>query len=638
MPMEDCSSSSSCVTSVAPSSPSPSSCSSCSSTVPSSSSRGNAPSESFATAAAEGGNKNGNGNENGSLGHGGNITNKAKSDKKPNSFGRPPGQPPQFEPPDVCGYLMSKSPVYAKFLGDHGFRAASDEKTNNGKSAGGGSGQHHRRGNARNSKQALVNSPNRRREGRMSEKQEDTALLATASSSDDTRIRVTRQPRNMVNVDGHEMHPYQIEGLNFLLNLNREGVNGVLADEMGLGKTVQTISLWASLRERGVGGQWIVIAPKSVVGNWVREMKSWCGCIRSVRLPGTREERREAVEFMKGKAAGKGGEVVYDWDVCVTSYEAVLKESSFLRKIPWSYVVIDEAHRIKNENSMLSRMVRCLDAEHRLLITGTPLQNNLHELWSLLNFLLPTVFSDSDLFDSWFSLSSSAGESDKTDNVVKRLHAMLKPFMIRRVKKDVATELPPKKETKLYIGLTEMQMEYYTKILRREVVELNGIGGPDKGRLQNLVMQLRKVCNHPYLFSGAEPGPPYADGPHLWESSGKMQLLNKLLPKLKSAGSRVLIFSQMTRVLDILEDYLAYINVGYCRIDGATGGDEREDMMEEFNRDGSEKFCFLLSTRAGGWLFWFCFLFCLFCCFLFFCLLFFVCFSSKSNFLFLILF
>jgi len=172
--------------------------------------------------------------------------------------------------------------------------------------------------------------------------------------------------------------------------------------------------------------------------------------------------------------------------------------------------------------------------------------------------------------------------------------------MLRRVKSDVAHDLPPKKETKLFIGLTDMQQQWYTKVLKKDAHELNALGGPDRVRLLNILMQLRKVCNHPYLFEGAEPGPPYKDGPHLWENSGKMSLLHKLLPKLKAKESRVLIFSQMTRVLDILEDYMNYNGYEYCRIDGSTDGEKRDAQMDIFNSPGSSKFCFLLSTRAGG--------------------------------------
>lgn len=200
------------------------------------------------------------------------------------------------------------------------------------------------------------------------------------------------------------------------------------------------------------------------------------------------------------------------------------------------------------------------------------------------------------MFDQWFSLADDSGK----ENVIKKLHTVLRPFMLRRVKKDVATSLPPKKETRLYIGMTEMQREWYVKCLQKEAHELNKLGGPDKNRLLNVLMQLRKCCNHPYLFDGAEEGPPYSDGPHLWENSGKMQLLHKLLPKLKANDSRVLIFSQMTRVLDILEDYFRLVDYDYCRIDGNTDGEKRDSQMDEFNRAGSSKFAFLLSTRAGG--------------------------------------
>ena len=172
--------------------------------------------------------------------------------------------------------------------------------------------------------------------------------------------------------------------------------------------------------------------------------------------------------------------------------------------------------------------------------------------------------------------------------------------MLRRIKADVATDLPPKKETKLYIGLTKMQQEWYVKVLQKDAHELNKLGGPSKVGLLNVLMQLRKVCNHPYLFDGAEKGPPYIDGPHLWENAGKMQLLSKLLPKLRAKGSRVLIFCQMTRVLDILEDYFRLVGHQYCRIDGNTDGEKRDSQMDEFNAEGSSKFCFLLSTRAGG--------------------------------------
>jgi SWI/SNF-related matrix-associated actin-dependent regulator of chromatin subfamily A member 5 len=357
---------------------------------------------------------------------------------------------------------------------------------------------------------------------------------------------------------------------------------------------LQTISLLAYLREgRGVRGPHLVIVPKSVVGNWIREFKKWCPIIQAVRMGGTKAERLKFIteDLPLDPKTGKR-----KFDVLVTSYEGLLKEKGKLGKIDWKYLIIDEAHRIKNENSSLSVAVRTIKTQFRLLITGTPLQNNLRELWALLNFLLPDIFGDAEQFDEWFSMSDESGK----ENVIKKLHTILRPFMLRRIKRDVATGLPPKKETKLFIGLTEMQQKWYVNVLQKDASELNKLGGPDRHRLLNVLMQLRKVCNHPYLFDGAEAGPPYVDGPHLWENAGKMLLLQKLLPKLKERGSRVLIFCQMTRVLDILEDYFRLQTYEYCRIDGNTEGERRDSQINEFNEDGSSKFAFLLSTRAGG--------------------------------------
>ena len=181
-----------------------------------------------------------------------------------------------------------------------------------------------------------------------------------------------------------------------------------------------------------------------------------------------------------------------------------------------------------------------------------------------------------------------------------RVVQILRPFLLRRLKSDVEHALLPKIETKLFVGLSHVQREWYTKVLAKDAHALNQIGGADRVRLLNILMQLRKVCNHPYLFDGAEPGPPFEDGPHLWEASGKMMLLDKLLPKLKAAGSRVLLFSQMTRMLDMFEDYMRLKGYAYCRIDGNTKGIDRDEQMNDFNRPDSDKFIFLLSTRAGG--------------------------------------
>jgi SWI/SNF-related matrix-associated actin-dependent regulator of chromatin subfamily A member 5 len=211
--------------------------------------------------------------------------------------------------------------------------------------------------------------------------------------------------------------------------------------------------------------------------------------------------------------------------------------------------------------------------------------------------LLPDVFGDAEAFDSWFS-----GQGADQDTVVKQLHRILRPFLLRRVKSDVEKSLLPKKEINLYIGMSEMQVKWYKKILEKDIDAVNGAGGKreSKTRLLNIVMQLRKCCNHPYLFEGAEPGPPYTTDEHLIFNAGKMLMLDKLLVRLKKAGSRVLIFSQMSRLLDILEDYCVFREFKYCRIDGGTAHEDRISAIDDYNKPGSEKFVFLLTTRAGG--------------------------------------
>ncbi|KAL7178088.1 hypothetical protein ACSBR2_031275 [Camellia fascicularis] len=383
-----------------------------------------------------------------------------------------------------------------------------------------------------------------------------------------------------------KMRDYQLAGLNWLIRLYENGINGILADEMGLGKTLQTISLLGYLHEfRGITGPHMVVAPKSTLGNWMNEIRRFCPILRAVKFLGSPDERKHIRENLL--AAGK-------FDVCVTSFEMAIKEKTCLRQFSWRYIIIDEAHRIKNENSLLSKTMRLYKTNYRLLITGTPLQNNLHELWSLLNFLLPEIFSSAETFDEWFQIS---GENDQQE-VVQQLHKVLRPFLLRRLKSDVEKGLPPKKETILKVGMSQMQKQYYKALLQKDLEVVNA--GGERKRLLNIAMQLRKCCNHPYLFQGAEPGPPYTTGDHLITNAGKMVLLDKLLPKLKERDSRVLIFSQMTRLLDILEDYLIFCGYQYCRIDGNTGGEDRDASIENFNKPGSEKFVFLLSTRAGG--------------------------------------
>ncbi|KAF1845049.1 uncharacterized protein K460DRAFT_354908 [Cucurbitaria berberidis CBS 394.84] len=390
-------------------------------------------------------------------------------------------------------------------------------------------------------------------------------------------------------IQGGTMRDYQVAGLNWLISLHENGISGILADEMGLGKTLQTISFIGYLRYiAGITGPHLVAVPKSTLDNWKREFGMWCPDINVLVLQGNKDDRAELI---------KERLVDEKFDVCITSYEMILREKSHLKKFAWEYIIIDEAHRIKNEESSLAQMVRVFNSRNRLLITGTPLQNNLHELWALLNFLLPDVFGDSSAFDDWFSQQGA-----DSDTVVQQLHKVLRPFLLRRVKADVEKSLLPKKEINLYVGMSDMQVQWYKKILEKDIDAVNGGTGTkeSKTRLLNIVMQLRKCCNHPYLFEGAEPGPPYTTDEHLVTNAAKMVMLDKLLKRMKAQGSRVLIFSQMSRVLDIMEDYSVMRGYQYCRIDGSTAHEDRIQAIDDYNKEGSEKFLFLLTTRAGG--------------------------------------
>jgi len=420
---------------------------------------------------------------------------------------------------------------------------------------------------------------------RMTEQEEDEELLSDLNQTKKNVISFDESPAYIKN---GKLRDYQVRGLNWMISLYENGINGILADEMGLGKTLQTISLLGYMKHfRNINGPHMVLVPKSTLANWMNEFKKWCPTLRAICLIGDQATRNVFIRDVMMP----GG-----WDVCVTSYEMILREKSVFKKFNWKYMVIDEAHRIKNEESLLSKVIREIKTANRLLLTGTPLQNNLHELWALLNFLLPDIFSSSEDFDEWFNTNSCLGD----DSLVARLHGVLKPFLLRRLKADVEKSLLPKKETKIFIPMSKMQRDWYTKILLKDIEIVNGAGKMEKMRLQNILMQLRKCSNHPYLFDGAEPGPPYTTDEHIITNSAKLVVLDKLLPKLMAAGSRVLIFTQMARMLDILEDYCWYRGHQYCRIDGNTAHEDRDRQIQEYNAENSSKFVFMLSTRAGG--------------------------------------
>ncbi len=423
--------------------------------------------------------------------------------------------------------------------------------------------------------------------------------LVEAIDQEDERSQHTQAESERLTSTPHyikgTLRRYQLDGVSWLLQLADRGINGILADEMGLGKTFQTISLLSYLKyTRGLPGPHLVVAPKSVLGNWFREIKKWCPTLLAYKFHGSSDIRPMLVKtHLKPPLK---------YDIVLTTFEMVITEVAAFKKIHWRYLIVDEAHKLKNNETVAHQTLDSLSTDHRLLVTGTPLQNDLKELWALLHFLIPDLFDESEHFVKWFD--SRTGEQETT--AVEQMHLMLAPLMLRRLKSEAATELPPKKE--IYVGckLSKKQRDWYVSVLAKDSEAINraatGSGGT-RERLSNIVMQLRKVCNHPYLFPGAEEGPPFKTDDNIIKDSGKMMILDKLLHRLRKdpvENNKVLIFSQMTRMLDILEDYLVYRGYKYFRIDGNTTGLERDTQMAQFNNPKSDYFVFLLSTRSGG--------------------------------------
>ena len=387
------------------------------------------------------------------------------------------------------------------------------------------------------------------------------------------------------------LRDYQLQGVNWLLAQNRNFRNGILADEMGLGKTFQTIATLAVHKFiHHIPGPHLIIAPKSVLGNWFREVRKWCPALSVFRFHAAKEFRKILLD------ANVRPPLKYD--VVVTTYEMVVFEQRAFQKVQWNYVIVDEAHKLKNSEGQVHGVLASLPAVHRLLVTGTPLQNDLTELWSLLNFLAPELYDSSKCFKQWFH----AAEGRQDEGVIQNLHQVLEPIMLRRLKNDVNTGIPPKKEIYVACPMTRLQRQWYLRVLARDSESINK-SGSNRDALMNIVMQLRKAVNHPYLFPEADETRGYTTNEKIVRDCGKMMILDKLLRRLagdKEARNKVLLFSQFTSMLDIIEDYVIFRGWKYCRLDGNTSAFDRDMQMADFNNAESDKFIFLLSTRAGG--------------------------------------
>ncbi|KAK3087350.1 hypothetical protein FSP39_004956 [Pinctada imbricata] len=474
---------------------------------------------------------------------------------------------------------------------------------------------------------------------------------------------------------GGELRQYQLEGFSWLKTLYENGVNGILADEMGLGKTVQCIALISHIVNMRVVGPFLVCAPLSTLPNWYSEFRRFAPKVPVVLYHGTKDERdRKRVKIRRLVSVTPEVQV---YPVVITSYEVTIRDRKVLQNFDWKYLIVDEGHRIKNTQCRLIKELRMYRNTHRLLLTGTPLQNNLSELWSLLNYLLPEIFDDLGSFETWLDVerisSSNAEEKivkeEEEKNILSMLHQILTPFMLRRLKQDVDLVIPPKKEILVYAHLTELQQRTYKAVVdrtifnndeeedKKENIEVNEKGKPvrraakkkidyslmgdsvetpdDIGRddeeldgwiqamaenttntnekieqkvkkttgnrsLRNIMMQLRKCCNHPYLID--YPLDKYENfkvDENLVECCGKMKMLDRLLTELKKRGHRVLVFSQMTKMLDIIQDYCHLRKHEFCRLDGSFSLEDRQVSIEDFNKY-EDVFLFLVSTRAGG--------------------------------------
>ncbi|XP_076142451.1 lymphoid-specific helicase isoform X2 [Alosa pseudoharengus] len=451
---------------------------------------------------------------------------------------------------------------------------------------------------------------------------------------------------------GGVMRWYQVEGIEWLRMLWENGINGILADEMGLGKTIQCIGHVAMMLERKVLGPFLVVAPLSTVPNWIAEFKRFAPDLSVILYHGPQKERDDLLKTMR-KPQGP----LKMLPVVITSFEIAMIDRRKLQRFQWKFLIVDEGHRIKNLNCRLVRELKMLSTDNKLLLTGTPLQNNLAELWSLLNFLLPDVFDDLKSFESWFDLDSISEQAEnivakeREENILHMLHQILTPFLLRRLKADVTLEVPPKREILVYAPLTPKQETLYSAIVNKTIAKMLGQDKEEEApavlsstgrskrrsrrevdyteregelpddlekhlekiqkemelrstpvvdlklqksldvqinlKLQNILMLLRKCCNHPYLIEyPLDPATgEFKVDEQLIETSGKFLILDRMLPELKKRGHKVLLFSQMTTILDILMDYCYLRGYDFSRLDGSMSYTDRDENMKKFSND-----------------------------------------------------
>ncbi|XP_044733897.1 lymphoid-specific helicase-like [Chrysoperla carnea] len=513
------------------------------------------------------------------------------------------------------------------------------------------------------------------------ESQEEGSKITNENQESETKIK-NDIPKYFT---GGTLRPYQVEGLTWLKLLHENGINGILADEMGLGKTIQVIALIAHLYEKNIPGPYLIIAPLSVTTNWREEFKKFApklpvvffysGEIRNTKK--TCNPRIKIRQFIKSdyKLDGK-------WvkPIVVTTYQVAVSDKKFLGTFNWKYIILDEAQYIKNCDSQRYKAINNFPSLNRLLLTGTPLQNDLSELWALLHFLMPKIFGSQ--FDTTFttvlnsedfkSIEETVG-NDEIKGIISTIHGVLNPFLLRRLKQDVMDDVVPKKEVVVYCPLSDMQRTLTKYVIERNLDLLSGkkenenifvessskrqcssirqdynetdndvrndddfiqhlnkeidISQKNRDLLAKLSesnkqtrkdgvqiirsvnlaspwMALRELANHPYLLhmptvENKQGQREIKVDENLITTSGKMRVLDLLLPRLKAGNHKVLIYSCFVMMLDIVEEYLIYRNYNYARLDGGLMLEKRQSEIDKFCSD-EEIFVFLISTRSGG--------------------------------------
>ncbi|KAJ7786129.1 SNF2 family DNA-dependent ATPase [Mycena metata] len=396
---------------------------------------------------------------------------------------------------------------------------------------------------------------------------------------------------------------FQVDGFNWLCDNWWNHQHCILADEMGLGKTVQIATFIGKIIEDYGAMPALVVVPNSTITNWVREFERWAPNLRVVPFYGEAKAREVIKKYELSHATKRKGFTSAKFHVLVTTYETLTGKdftTVFKNQPRWEVLVVDEGQRLKSDSSLLFKKLNELKSLHRIIMTGTPLNNNIRELFNLMNFLDPV---------NWNDLEALAQKHEVlTEDLVKDLHNRLRPYFLRRIKSQVL-KLPPKNEVIVPVSMAPLQKEVYRSILGHNLNLLNALTGPTKshgstkGKLNNVLMELRKCLQHPYLYDEEiEPRglPQQETHEKLIDASTKLRFLKALLPKLKARGHRVLLFSQFVIALNVIEDFLAGEGYRYLRLDGNTKGKDRQKGMDEFNREGSEVFIYLLTTRAGG--------------------------------------